>query len=89
MLTDRRIAHMAKKPLTAIEFIQPMAKVDPVYMEEEDSFKVLSLALALQHTHTHTHRVAVAMLGAQQLEHGDTASAGLARPIISSVASCA
>ena len=43
VLTDRRIAHMSKKPLTAIEFIQPLAKVDPVYKEEEDSFKVLVL----------------------------------------------
>lgn len=45
MLSDRRIAHMSKKPLTAIEFVQPLATMDPVYKEEEDSFKVQQCSL--------------------------------------------
>lgn len=33
---------LAKKPLTAMEFIGPLAKIDPIYKEEEEAFKVLA-----------------------------------------------
>ncbi len=42
MLSERRIAQMGKKPLQAIEFIAPLAKMDPVYKEEEENLKVFS-----------------------------------------------
>lgn len=41
VLTDRRIAQLAKKPLLASEFIAHLARIDPVYTEEEEAFKVL------------------------------------------------
>ncbi|CAO2625408.1 Dynein regulatory complex protein 11 [Lemmus lemmus] len=40
VLTDRRIRQQPHKPLTAIEFIAMMASMNPVYKEEEESFKV-------------------------------------------------
>ncbi|CAO2625407.1 Dynein regulatory complex protein 11 [Lemmus lemmus] len=39
VLTDRRIRQQPHKPLTAIEFIAMMASMNPVYKEEEESFK--------------------------------------------------
>jgi len=39
VLTDRRISQLSKKPLQAIEFIAPLARLDPVYKEEEESYK--------------------------------------------------
>ncbi|XP_027627114.1 dynein regulatory complex protein 11 [Tupaia chinensis] len=39
VLTDRRIRQQAHKPLTASEFITVITSMDPVYKEEEDSFK--------------------------------------------------
>ncbi|XP_032755507.1 dynein regulatory complex protein 11 [Rattus rattus] len=39
VLTERRIRHQAHKPLTAIEFITMMTNMNPVYREEEESFK--------------------------------------------------
>ena len=40
VLTERRVAQLAKKPLQAVEFIAPLARIDPVYKEEEEAFKV-------------------------------------------------
>jgi len=31
---------LSKKPLTSVEFIAPLARIDPIYKEEEESFKV-------------------------------------------------
>ncbi|XP_042534743.1 dynein regulatory complex protein 11 isoform X2 [Dipodomys spectabilis] len=39
VLTDRRIRQQSRKPLTAVEFITAMATMNPVYKEEEESFK--------------------------------------------------
>lgn len=40
VLTDRRIRQQIHKPLTAIEFIESITSMSPVYQEEEESFKV-------------------------------------------------
>ena len=40
VLTERRISQLSKKPLQAMEFIAPLARMDPVYKEEEESYKV-------------------------------------------------
>lgn len=40
VLTDRRIRQQPHKPLTAVEFITMMTSMNPVYKEEEESFKV-------------------------------------------------
>ena len=29
-----------RRPLTAAEFIPPLSKIDPIYKEEEDTYKV-------------------------------------------------
>ncbi|XP_039084536.1 dynein regulatory complex protein 11 [Hyaena hyaena] len=39
VLTDRRIHRQNYKPLTAAEFIAALASMNPVYQEEEESFK--------------------------------------------------
>lgn len=39
VLTDRRIRQQLHKPLTAVEFITMMTTMNPVYKEEEESFK--------------------------------------------------
>ncbi|XP_008998000.1 dynein regulatory complex protein 11 isoform X1 [Callithrix jacchus] len=39
VLTDQRIRRQTSKPLTAVEFIMAMTSMDPVYKEEEESFK--------------------------------------------------
>ncbi|XP_027714098.1 dynein regulatory complex protein 11 [Vombatus ursinus] len=39
ILTDRRIRLQKQKALTAVEFITSLARMDPVYKEEEESFK--------------------------------------------------
>ncbi|XP_072496772.1 dynein regulatory complex protein 11 isoform X1 [Notamacropus eugenii] len=39
ILTDRRIRQQKQKALTAMEFITSLARMDPVYKEEEESFK--------------------------------------------------
>jgi hypothetical protein len=39
VLTERRINQLTKKPLVSAEFIAPLARLDPVYKEEEESFK--------------------------------------------------
>ena len=40
VLTDRRIQQLSKRPLQAVEFIAPLARIDPIYKEEEEAFKV-------------------------------------------------
>lgn len=40
VLTERRIQQLSKRPLQAVEFIAPLARIDPIYKEEEESFKV-------------------------------------------------
>ncbi|CAG5126511.1 unnamed protein product, partial [Candidula unifasciata] len=39
VLTDRRVQLLSKKPLLGVEFLAPLARLDPVYKEEEESFK--------------------------------------------------
>lgn len=39
VLTERRISQQQNKPLQAFEFIPPLARSDPIYAEEEESFK--------------------------------------------------
>uniref|UniRef100_A0A8C0AES6 IQ motif containing with AAA domain 1 n=1 Tax=Bos mutus grunniens TaxID=30521 RepID=A0A8C0AES6_BOSMU len=39
VLTERRIRQQSHKPLTALEFIASLTSMNPVYQEEEDSFK--------------------------------------------------
>lgn len=40
VLSERRIGQLNKKPLQSIEFVTPLARMDPVYEEEEEAFKV-------------------------------------------------
>uniref|UniRef100_A0A670XMD7 IQ motif containing with AAA domain 1 n=1 Tax=Pseudonaja textilis TaxID=8673 RepID=A0A670XMD7_PSETE len=40
VLTERRLMQLNKKPLTAVEFLICLARQDPVYKEEEETFKV-------------------------------------------------
>uniref|UniRef100_A0A8D0E7B9 IQ motif containing with AAA domain 1 n=1 Tax=Salvator merianae TaxID=96440 RepID=A0A8D0E7B9_SALMN len=40
VLTERRLMQLKRKPLTAAEFLTCLAKQDPVYKEEEETFKV-------------------------------------------------
>lgn len=40
VLTERRISQLSKKPLLSTEFIGPLSRIDPVYTEEEEAFKV-------------------------------------------------
>ncbi|XP_062434797.1 dynein regulatory complex protein 11 [Rhea pennata] len=39
VLSERRILQMTKKPLKAVEFMNSLARQDPVYKEEEETFK--------------------------------------------------
>lgn len=40
VLTERRILQLSKRPLVASEFLGHLAKLEPVYREEEESLKV-------------------------------------------------
>lgn len=40
VLTERRLLQLVKRPLTASEFVGHLARLDPVYREEEESLKV-------------------------------------------------
>lgn len=44
MLKERRVKDLAKKPLQGIEFLPSLAKIDPIYKEEEEAYKVSRLA---------------------------------------------
>ncbi|XP_060737548.1 dynein regulatory complex protein 11 [Tachysurus vachellii] len=39
ILTERRIQQIAKRPLTATEFVSPLATIDPVFQDEEEALK--------------------------------------------------
>ncbi|KAL5266277.1 hypothetical protein ACHWQZ_G003637 [Mnemiopsis leidyi] len=39
VLTERRVQQLHRKPLTALEFVTPLARIDPIYKEEEEQFK--------------------------------------------------
>ncbi|XP_072295214.1 dynein regulatory complex protein 11 [Eucyclogobius newberryi] len=39
VLTKRRLLQQAKRPLTAVEFIESLARIDPVFQEEEEALK--------------------------------------------------
>ncbi|XP_043923534.1 IQ and AAA domain-containing protein 1-like [Protopterus annectens] len=39
VLTERRIEMLPKKPLKTVEFLAPLAKVDPIFKEEEEELK--------------------------------------------------
>lgn len=45
VVTKRRILQQAHRPLTAAEFVAPLAKIDPVFQEEEEALKVQYLCL--------------------------------------------
>lgn len=40
VITKRRVLQQANRPLTAAEFVAPLAKIDPVFQEEEEALKV-------------------------------------------------
>lgn len=40
VVTKRRILLQANRPLTAAEFVAPLAKIDPIFQEEEEALKV-------------------------------------------------
>ena len=40
VLTERRLALLDKLPLVASELIAPLARMDPVFVEEEEAYKV-------------------------------------------------
>lgn len=40
VLTQRRLLQLSKRPLVASEFLGHLAKLEPVYREEEESLKV-------------------------------------------------
>ena len=40
VLTDRRIQQLRRRPLMAAEFIPYLSKIDPIYKEEEEAYKV-------------------------------------------------
>ncbi|MGH0154565.1 UNVERIFIED_CONTAM: hypothetical protein FKN15_027481 [Acipenser sinensis] len=39
VLTERRIDQLAKKPLTGVEYVVHLAKIDPEFKEEVEAFK--------------------------------------------------
>ncbi|XP_022525969.2 dynein regulatory complex protein 11 [Astyanax mexicanus] len=39
VLTERRIQLLAKRPLVATEFVSPLARIDPVFQDEEEALK--------------------------------------------------
>ena len=40
VLTERRIQQLRRRPITTAEFIPFLSKIDPIYKEEEESYKV-------------------------------------------------
>lgn len=40
VLSDRRKAQLEHLPLSTSEFIAPLSRIDPVFIEEEDAYKV-------------------------------------------------
>nr|XP_023688535.1 IQ and AAA domain-containing protein 1 [Paramormyrops kingsleyae] len=39
ILTEHRLQQLAKRPLTAAEFVSPLAKTDPIFHDEEEALK--------------------------------------------------
>uniref|UniRef100_A0AAY4BCR0 ATPase AAA-type core domain-containing protein n=1 Tax=Denticeps clupeoides TaxID=299321 RepID=A0AAY4BCR0_9TELE len=39
LLTERRLQQLQRRPLTAAEFVSPLAKMDPVFQAEEEALK--------------------------------------------------
>ncbi|KAL1023124.1 hypothetical protein UPYG_G00036680 [Umbra pygmaea] len=39
ILTEHHVRQLAKRPLTAAEFVAPLAKINPVFRDEEEAFK--------------------------------------------------
>ncbi|XP_010903284.3 dynein regulatory complex protein 11 [Esox lucius] len=39
ILTERRVQQLPKRPLSAAEFVAPLAKIDPVFQDEEEALK--------------------------------------------------
>lgn len=57
VITKRRILQQARKPLTATEFVAPLAKIEPVFKEEEEALKVqrqISLVCVFQFKLVHS-----------------------------------
>lgn len=44
ILTERRVQQLPKRPLTASEFVLPLARIDPVFQEEEEALKVSKIS---------------------------------------------
>lgn len=40
ILSERRIQQLTKRPLSAAEFVLPLARIDPVFQDEEEALKV-------------------------------------------------
>ena len=38
---------LSKRPLTSVEFVAPLARIDPIYKEEEEAFKVIQIIPAI------------------------------------------
>lgn len=53
VVTKRRILQQANRPLTAAEFVAPLAKIDPVFQEEEEALKVQQICHILFSLHFH------------------------------------
>ncbi len=34
------LTQLRKRPLSAVEFVAPLSKIDPIYKEEEEAYKV-------------------------------------------------
>lgn len=49
ILTEHRLQQLAKRPLTAAEFVSPLAKTDPVFHDEEEALKVKYLTNKMYH----------------------------------------
>lgn len=40
VVTERRVRQQGRRPLTAAEFVAPLARIDPVFQEQEEALKV-------------------------------------------------
>lgn len=47
VLTERRVNQLQKKPLQSLEFVAPLARIEPIYKEEEEAFKVCDVTNTL------------------------------------------
>ena len=44
---------LPRKALTAAEFVTPLARIDPIYKEEEEQFKVRFVVIAMLASYGH------------------------------------